>query len=291
MESPSGRRSDRVSLTLLLEASGKDSKGQEFKDSAKTLLISRHGAVLILERELSPEQQIHLRRQSAGEAQREGSARVVGQFGKQRDGYLYGVEIMDNGVDLWGIEFPPVAESNEAVARMLLECCYCRNREVMYLNGLELRAFETNRGVAHHCRTCGVPSIWTQALQEEDGKKLAGRASRGRRAHAEVPAETAPENEQRARQRMRLKTRLTACVRQQGTDDELAVCEDISPIGMCFRSKRRYDANTPIDVAVPYSPDAANIFLPARIVYSEEMPKAGLFRHGTEYRRVGPRGG
>jgi hypothetical protein len=290
MESSNGRRSDRVSLTLLLEASGKDAHGQEFKDSAKTLLISRHGAVLILDRELTPEQQIHLRRQAPGEAKREGDARVIGQFGKQRDGYLYGVEIVRNDVDLWGIEFPPVAESNEAVARMLLECCYCHSREVIYLNGLELRAFETNRGIAHHCRTCGVPSIWTQT-QQEDEKKMSGRGSKGKHAHTEPPAETEMENEQRARQRLRLKTRLTACIRQPGSDDELAVCEDISPIGMCFRSKRRYEANAPLDVAVPYSPDAANIFLPARIVYSEEMPKAGLFRHGTEYRKVGPRGG
>jgi hypothetical protein len=285
MGSTSGRRSDRVSLTLLLEASGKDSRGQEFKDPAKTLVISRHGAVVILERELAIEQEIHLRRQAPGETRREGSARVVGQFGKQRDGYLYGVEIVNNDVDLWGIEFPAVAESDEAVARMLLECCYCHNREVIHLNGLELRAFETNRGIAHHCRNCGVPSIWTQALQEDE-KKLSGRGSRVKRSHPEALPQPAPENEQRARQRTRLKTRLTACVRQPGADDELAVCEDISPLGMCFRSKRRYESNAPIEVAVPYSPDAANIFLPARIVYSEEMPKAGLFRHGTEYRKI-----
>ena len=148
MGSPSGRRSDRVSLTLLLEVSGKDSKGQEFKDSAKTLLISRHGAVVILERELSPDQQIHVRRQAASESQREGAVRVVNQFGKQRDGYLYAVEIVDDSLDLWGIAFPPVAESGEAMARMLLECSYCHNREVMHLNGMELRAFETNRGAS-----------------------------------------------------------------------------------------------------------------------------------------------
>jgi len=88
---------------------------------------------------------------------------------------------------------------------------------------------------------------------------------------------------------MRLHTRLTACVRQAGSDDELAVCEDISPLGMCFRSKRRYESGAVIEVAVPYSPDAANIFLPATVVYSEQLPKAGLFRHGTEYRRVGAR--
>jgi hypothetical protein len=84
-----------------------------------------------------------------------------------------------------------------------------------------------------------------------------------------------------------MKTRLTACIRQTNEDDELAVCEDISPVGMCFRSKRRYNAETAISVAVPYSPEAANIFLPARVIYCEQMPKAGLFRHGVEYRRPG----
>jgi len=283
---PSRRRSDRVSLTLLLEASGMDAKGQEFKQPARTLLINRGGAVIILDRDLVPEQRIQIRRQAPNESHRQSLMRVVSQFGRQRDGYLYGVEILDSQMDLWGVEFPPMAESTEAVAKMLLECNYCHSREVVNLNELELRGFETNRGIARHCKTCRVPSIWTQA-PHEDEKKMQARTARARRADA--PDVLPEEGDQRERQRIRLKTRLTACIRQPGADDELAVCEDISPIGMCFRSKRRYDANASIDVAVPYSPDAANIFLPARIVYSEEIPKAGLFRHGTEYRRVGPR--
>lgn len=286
MASAALRRSDRVSLTLLLEASGKDVQGNDFKDSARTLLINRTGAVIVLDRELQPESQIHLRRQAPTEAHREGNVRVVGQFGRQKDGYLYGVEILDDQKDLWGIEFPSISDSSEAVARMLLECSYCRTREVAYLNDVELQGFETNRGIARHCKNCGVPSVWTQA-PHEDEKKIAARTARSRRA-AEPPAGP-PGEEQRERQRLRLKTRLTACVRQANSDDELAVCEDISPVGMCFRSKRRYEVDAPVEVAVPYSPDAANIFLPARIVYSEEMPKAGLFRHGTEYRKIGPR--
>jgi hypothetical protein len=286
MASPAMRRSDRVSLTLLLEVSGKDSFGKDFKAPARTLLINRGGAVIVLDRELNAEQQVHLRRQASIESHREADVRVVGQFGREKDGYLYGVEILDSNNDPWGVEFPPIADSEEAVARMLLECSYCRSREVTYLNELDLRGFETNRGIARHCRTCGVPSIWTQA-PHEDEKKIGSRprGHRGQDGKGDLPEG----GEQRERTRMRLKTRLTACVRQAGTDDELAVCEDISPIGMCFRSKRRYDAQTQIQVAVPYSPDAANIFLPARIVYSEEMPKAGLFRHGTEYSKVGPR--
>ncbi len=284
MASASSRRTDRVSLTLLLEASGTDSKGQEFKSPARTLLINRGGAVIILDQVLTPEQFVHLQRRAPHESHRKGQVRVVGQFGRQKDGFLYGIEMPDPSMDLWGVEFPAIAESTEAVARMLLECSYCRSREVVHLNELELRAFETNRGIARHCKTCGVPSIWTQA-PHEDEDKLTPRRRRGAEAAGAVP-ET---GDQRGRERLRLKTRLTACIRQSGADDELAVCEDISPVGMCFRSKRRYVADAAIDVAVPYSPDAANIFLPARVVYSEEMPKAGLFRHGTEYRRIGAR--
>jgi hypothetical protein len=279
------RRSDRVSLTLLLEASGTDSHGKAFTDPTRTLLINLTGAVIVLDRELKTDQQIRLKRKSPIEAHREGDVRVVGQFGREKDGFLYGVEILDTQKDLWGVEFPAIANSEEAVARMLLECSYCRGREVAYLNELDLRGFETNRGIARHCKVCGVPSIWTQA-PHEDEKKLNSRASRARRDARDVLPEG---GEQRERQRMRMKTRLTACIRQAGADDELAVCEDISPIGMCFRSKRRFDQDASIEVAVPYAPDSANIFMPARIVYSEEIPKAGLFRHGTEYRRVGPR--
>lgn len=284
MASASLRRTDRVSLTLLLEASGKNASGQEFKAPARTLLINRSGAVIILDQELAPDQFIHLQRRAPHESHRKGQVRVVGQFGRQKDGHLYGIEMPDASMDLWGIEFPETAESTEAVARMLLECSYCRSREVAHLNEMELRGFETNRGIARHCKTCGVPSIWTQAPHEEE-EKLTPRKRRGSDPQSSVPES----GEQRDRQRLRLKTRLTACIRQSGADDELAVCEDISPIGMCFRSKRRYAADATIDVAVPYSPDAANIFLPARVVYSEEMPKAGLFRHGTEYLRIGAR--
>jgi PilZ domain-containing protein len=289
MEPESSRRSDRVSMTLLLNISGKDSQGQEFSEPASTLLINQHGAVILFGRDLSPEQTIHIQRQAPSEKHRQTNARVVGQFGKQKSDFLYGIEISDPSVDLWGVEFPSIAESTEAVARMLLECSHCRRREVVYLNEMELRAFESNRGIARHCKTCGVPSIWVQA-PHEDPKKV-GRASRVRK-DGDASGEPTDGHEKRQRQRVRLKTRLTACVRQDGFDDELAVCEDISPVGVCFRSKRRYDANTHVDIAVPYSPDSGNIFVPARVVYSEEIPKAGLFRHGTEYRGgKGGRGG
>ena len=286
MGTASQRRSDRVSLTLLLEASGKDGNDQEFAQPARTMQINRTGAVILLDRDLHADQHILIRRLAPSDKHRQSQVRIVGQFGHQKEGYVYGVEILQPENDVWAVEFPHIAESQEAVARMLLECTYCRTREVVYLNELELRGFEGTRGIARYCKTCSVPSIWSQAPHENE-KKLASRTARSR-VNPSDPPELPAGGEQRERGRLRMRTRLTACVRQANADDELAVCEDISPVGMCFRSKRRYEAQEAIDVAVPYTPEVANIFIPARVVYCEELPKAGLFRHGVEYRRPEP---
>src|SRR5580692_9027044 len=102
MDSVAQRRSDRVTLTLLLQASGKDAAGADFSEPSRTLQINLRGAVLVLDRDLNPEQQIHIKRQAENEAHREGDVRIVGKFGHQKEGYLYGVEIVGPDNDLWG---------------------------------------------------------------------------------------------------------------------------------------------------------------------------------------------
>ena len=182
--------------------------------------------------------------------------------------------------DLWGVEFPALEGSQEFVARMLVECSFCRSREVVYLNEFELGGFEQNRGIARHCKVCDVPTIWRQAPHEVakvDPVKFA--------------ASVHSASDMERRQSLRLQTRLTACVRVAGSDDELAVCEEISAEGLCFRSKRRYDENCRIDIAVPYADATANIFVPARVVRVEPTPTAGLFRHGVEFLRVAAQAG
>jgi hypothetical protein len=285
------RRSDRVCLTLLLEVSGRDRDGKAFVAPAHTLLISRHGAVIAANHAFAADQQIHVQRAAKHESHRKGMTRVIGQFGRQGDDYLYGIECLDDAVDLWGVEFPPFEKSEEAIARMLLECTYCHDREVVYLDPIQLTSYEKNRGLARHCKTCDTPSIWTQA-SHEDPKRAVNPATL-HEFPSETPVNAAAAAERREREmheRVRLKTRLTACVRQPDTDDELAVCEELSSDGLSFRSKRRYGEASQIAIAVPYADATANIFIPARVVRVEEIPSAGLFRHGTEYIKPASRG-
>ena len=84
------RRSDRVSLTLLLEASGKDLNDQEFAQPARTMQINRTGAVILLDRDLRPDQHILIKRLAPAEKHRQSQVRIVGQFGHQKEGYVYG---------------------------------------------------------------------------------------------------------------------------------------------------------------------------------------------------------
>lgn len=182
MSVESRRRTDRVSLTLLLDISGIDRLNQEFSEPAKTLMVSRHGAMIILGRDLEPEQEILIRRRAPAESHRQSRVRVVNQMGQHREGFIYSVELLDSEIDLWGVDFPAISESTEAVARMLLECTYCHQREVAYLNELEIRAFESNRGVARHCKKCNVPSIWIQ-VQHEQEKKVSTKSGRGTPQH------------------------------------------------------------------------------------------------------------
>jgi hypothetical protein len=270
---PTGvRQSDRVSFTLALEAIGSDANGQDFVVQAHTILVSRNGAVLLLKAQLAAGQELVLRRKDRSNQLRAARAQVVAEIDKNGDGFLYAIALEDPAVNLWDIEFPPLEESEEGLARMLVECSFCQRREVAYLNEKELKAFEARKCLARHCPHCGTPAIFTQAQDDS----LTGANTKPE--SASTPAKIYP-----SRNRARVKARILACIRQRGFSEEVAVCEDLSRGGLSFRSRNQYPEGSRVEVAVPFTPGSGNIFVPIRIVFSQEMPAVGLYRHGAAY--------
>ena len=272
------RRSDRVSLTLPIEAAGIDVEGHEFTEQARTAVINRHGGVIVLHRKLASAQEIVIRRTTGGNSV-EGRFRVLGEIGAQDDGFVYAVALLDPEKDFWNIDFPSPAQSGEAFARVLVECSHCRRREVAYLNDVELKGYEAFRGIARNCGSCANPTIWTPVHQEDAAKAPAPKTA----VEPETPQPAPPETE--VREKSRVQTRLTGFIRQAGYGGERVVCENASADGICFRSQKPYVEGTRVEVAFPYDEGNANIFIPARIIYSQRLPSAGLFRHGLEYIR------
>jgi hypothetical protein len=275
--------SERVRLRLRIEARGTDADGHEFHESGSTVEIHREGALVELPAaagHIVPGQLLTVRRQHGEDGWLEANARVLGLVGSTENSRSFSVELLKGEEEFWAIEFPGCARSPHAVACMLLECCFCRRREVVYVNDRDMLCFNTQRGIARSCRSCEMPTIWVQTLDEDSAHSASGSAGFQRIGQ---PAQT---HDRQATPRFR--TRLTACVRAAGCDLELAVCENMSRGGLCFRTQRRFQENDILEVAVPFTKGAANIFVPARIVYVQEVPRAGLHRHGAAYLLIAP---
>ena len=73
------------------------------------------------------------------------------------------------------------------------------------------------------------------------------------------------------------------CLRRRGFQEEIAVCEDLSKEGLNFHSRNQYPEGSCLDVAVPYTPSTGAIFIPIRIIFSQNVPTVGLYRHGAAY--------
>jgi len=76
---------------------------------------------------------------------------------------------------------------------------------------------------------------------------------------------------------------IPVCIRQDGSDDDVAATADISHGGMLLLSRRHYPSGSYIQVAVPYSPTAVNVFVDARVVHSSKVPSQDLYRLGIMY--------
>src|SRR5439155_25155888 len=85
------------------------------------------------------------------------------------------------------------------------------------------------------------------------------------------------------RKHPRVKVDYSACVRVPGRADDVVLCEDMSKGGLRFKSRQRYYAQSLIEVAAPYQPGQPAIFVPAQIVFAEELPEQRLFRCGIQY--------
>jgi hypothetical protein len=278
MRSEGLRQSDRVSFRMPVEASWFTSGGAEVRQPAETLLVSRNGGVLRLTEKLFPGQELTLRRQREGDTWKIARAKIMAEIDHEPEGFLYAVAMVEHRADFWDIDFPAPQQGQEALARLLMECSFCQRREVVYLNEPELKSFEVRKCVARLCTHCDSPSIWIEAQPE---------------VPQEAPAPAPPTDERVTprRNRTRVKARVLACIRRRGFQEEVAVCEDLSKGGISFRSRNQYPEGTRLEVAVPFTPGSAAIFVPIRIVFSQAIPAAGLYRHGAAYVRIPVDGG
>jgi hypothetical protein len=266
-------RCDRAISLRITPWLGNDGVAVDFP--AYTQLVNRNIGILRLTEKLSSGQEITLRRRQYNDIWKSTRARVGSEIDCDSEGFLYAFRVLEPGSDFWNVEFPAPERTEDALGRLLMECSVCHGREVVSLKPVEVRSFELRRCIARMCSLCSAPSIWIEAQEETQLIQMD-------RVDTKLEKQFLP-----ARTSARMKSRLLACIRQRGYDEE-AVCEDLSQGGVSFRSRTQYAEGSRIEIAVPFRPGTKAIFVPGRIVSSVPLRGVGLFRHGVSYLKNAP---
>ena len=100
------RRSSRIALSASVRLSGQDREKCTFTLGAKATNLNRHGAAVVVDRELLIGSTILVGNNHGNHA----SARVVAQVNVAHGVRIYGIEFLeesDKVKTFWGITFPP----------------------------------------------------------------------------------------------------------------------------------------------------------------------------------------
>lgn len=254
---------------MVIEVLWSESEGVTVNSPASTQLVNRNVGVLHVTEELPSGQEVMLRRPYS-DIWKTTRASVGPEIDRGSEGFLYAFRVLEPGSDFWNAELSTPERTEDALARLLMECSVCRRCEVVPLKPVDVRSFEMRRCIARLCSECSAPSIWIEAEGETPSIRM-------------DPPDTKVETHfLPARTGMRLKARLMACIRHRGYDEE-AVCEDLSEGGASFRSRSQYAEGSRIEIAVPFRRGTKAIFVPARIVSCVPLHGVRLFRHGVSY--------
>jgi hypothetical protein len=261
------RTSDRVYLETAIIISGTDSAGRGFVENTRTLVLSRRGAKIISRQALVPQQKITIRCLKTG---LDAAVRVVGPIVGEEGGCHFGIALLQPEVNIWGVNFPLLDGTEKAAGRVFLECADCHAQEVVHLDVFELEVLLANECLSRPCKQCNDTTLWMRSASGE------GHIPSGRGVLVSPPTS----QERRA---PRIKLKVNVCLRNPAYGEEVVSTVNVSRGGFRFLSRKDYPIGTVVEAALPYSPGAANIFTPARIVYKEAGAREGTFAHGVAY--------
>lgn len=314
MTQQTARRSERITVSIPVEVSGSDAAGQYFFDRTETLLISQHGATLVLARKLMPEQNLTVRNL---QNRRETEVSVVGFICNHAKGDVYGVMFVNEKETLWDIQFTPLRESKNAALHLVMECMGCGNRKVSYLNELETEVFRASGALRRKCDKCRDSTLWKESSGPEpepqaEPAQPATPVTQGTYAPAaesvvasyawdgatqsEIPGTREEKPQPRTandRKHVRSRMQIPVCIRrirtggeEWGAQEEVELTDDCSRGGFSFQTYARFKVEDELEVCLPYNANGANIFVPARVANARKQ-KDGRYRYGIAYVRRG----
>lgn len=287
MPEESKRRSERVAATIPIQLVGADTAGQQFLEDTATVMLSRYGAAIFSKHKLSPEQEMILRRRDTN---REEEVRIVAKIKEQGEGFLYAMGFVRATADLWGNDFGTAMSSARGESEVVFVCSSCEHAEKVAPGEVAYGVLEEDSGVLRYCMGCRTMTSWKAksggVVEPRAATKPANKEAGGPsvvdapRVMPERQPGAPPTRERR--KYSRAKAGVIARIQFAGFAEDVS-CENISRGGICFKTTKRYFENVHVEVAVPYSAGTQCIFVPAKIIYVQELPERAQWRCGLAY--------
>jgi hypothetical protein len=154
------RRSVRLSKEIPIRVIGFALEKNEFSEDTTTVIISREGARIRLNQKVIPKSTVRIINL---ENYKEADFHVVGPSGLHgREASEWGVEYVESGRNIWGIEIPAAKPRGDDPGT-LLECRVCHHQDTHHLSPMEAEALNSTGLLALTCSKCNKLTYWNYA--------------------------------------------------------------------------------------------------------------------------------
>lgn len=282
------RRTERLFLRYPIQVVGADAGGRPFEETTHSIVVNRHGGRILLKTEVLPGQTIKITQVVSG---READFRVVGLAGPSDvGGGEWGVECHDENVNFWGINFPPLDESQES-SSVLLECAQCHEVALTHFSMVEYDLLESSGILVRKCNACKRETEWAYSLNPTRvPESLMAPVAVAPVAPPDIspPVQSAvasPVTGANRRTSPRIPLRLPTRVRNSKDITDLTKSENVSKGGLAFTSGFMFELGETLYLTCPYDLGGSDIEIQGRVVRRDSIAGTGRYLYGVEYQK------
>jgi hypothetical protein len=271
------RGTERVMLEIPIRVMSFASGSAGFTEDTRTVQVNQAGARIALRHRVATGSEVRIINL---ENLREADFRVVGPIRLDRGEVSeWGVECLEIGRNIWGIEFPSPLDVTSAQAGALLQCQGCKREVLQVLTLVEVDILESTGWIQRLCDQCGQFSSWAYAdvIRHPQTPPLETAAS--------LPASPAAHWDGKAERRAhkRVAVKLPVLVRNHTGEEEISKSENISKGGLAVCLHLRLAAGEMVTVACPYTQGDQNLLQKAEVRRCVTVTADRKWLYGVRY--------
>jgi PilZ domain len=263
-------------MSIPILVAGPDTAAGEFAEETRTLVVNRGGALILLKHKLQPEDQLRIFNLTTDAA---ADFRVVGPTSEATpEGVEWGVEYLKDGMNIWGIDFPPASGEGKAHASALLECQACKKKFFWPLTLVEIEVIESTGVIQNFCSHCGQSTAWIYADPAHRPAQLS--LSNG------LGSLSQPAEERREKKRLLL--RLPVLVRNQKGESEATRTENMSQADLAVALGLKLSVGDYVTVVCPLTATGRNLERSAKVLRKDTFSAKDRVLYGLRYALAPP---